>query len=801
MLRNYLKTALRALRRDAGYSLLNIVGIATGIAACLLIGLFVRSEWSYDRFHDDADRLYRAWVHETYEDRSFTNTITPIPLASALETQIPEVEAAVRLLVRQDVVRRGDVEFRERIHVASADFFETFDFPLLKGDPTTALSAPGRVVLTEETAKTYFGDVNPMGKTLRIRDGDVLVPHTVTGVAKAPPVESSIQFGMVTPFREEAFSKAIRSAWFRVSVETYVRLRSPDDLEDVEAQLPSIIRAAIGEEEYASSQYTVGLQPITSIHLDTSLPRGIEPTSSPMYSLILGAIGLLILVVACINFVTLAVGRSTERAREVGVRKVMGADRGQVMKQFWGEAILTTGSALLLGAVIARIGKPVFESLAGRPLPMDPDLFVVLLIAGLFVAVVATAGGYPALILSRMQPVDIFKGRLPVGSNSGLLRVLVGTQFAVSAVLLVSLFVMHQQIRFVQNAPLGYETAQVVTLPTTGSITDGMNAYERLRSQLDDDSRIVNLAATSFTPDEPWMSAEFEDGRGGYYTVRANLISYDYIETMGIEIAEGRSLDRTISSDTSRGVLVNQALVDLMGWTNPLDGTLPGMPDHEIVGVTSNFHFASLHQPVEPLVLTSNRDLVFRGAVNISIPSSPTPEVVIRLAPGATRGAMEAVEAAWATSAPESPFAYTFLDESVDQQYRQEQRFAQIVAWASGLAVLIACFGLFALVVLITQHRLKEIGIRRTLGASTLSIVQLFSQEFVRVVAAALAVAVPVAYLITRRWLNDFAYHVDLSVLPFAVAAGLVLVLTIATVGVQAFRSARCDPATVLRRE
>lgn len=800
MLRNYLNTALRTLRRHAGYTLLNVTGIAVGLATCLLIGTYVWSEWSYDHFHDASDRIYRAWVDETYEDRQFTNTITPLPLGPALASSLPEVQTTVRISAREDLVRRGDTQFRQRIHAVEPGFFAVFDFPLVRGDPATALADPGSVVLTEAVAQTYFGDADPLGRTIEIQEGDAPRSFTVTGIAAPPPIASSIQFDILTPFRAERFSPAARAAWFRVSVETYVLLHPDADVAAVRQKLPGIVREAIGAEEMAESQYTIGLQPITAIHLDPSLPPGLEPTSRPIYSILLFVLGALILAVACINFVTLAVGRATERAREVGMRKVVGAYRRQLMAQFWGEAVLTTGLALGLSLGLARIARPVFETLAGRPLTIDVG-FTLLLAAGLWIVGSLLAGGYPAAVLARLQPVDILKGRLPLGTRRGVLRGLVGAQIGVSVVLLIGLFVMQQQIRYLQTTPLGFETEQIVTLPTTGTFDGGMQVFDRLRRELQAAPGVVDVAASSFTPDRPWMMAEFEAEEGRFYRFQANLVSHDYVETMGIDLVAGRSFSREMPSDTSRGLLVNAALVAEMGWT-PEDAVgrrLPGLRDHAILGVTANFHYASLHQPVEPLVLAAIPELVLRGAANVGIPGSLAPQIAVRLAPDQVRPAMDAVEAAWTRVAPAQPFAYTFLDDAVDQQYRQEQRFTQIVAWASGLALAIAGFGLFALVVLVTQHRRKEIGIRRTLGATVPSIVGLVSWDFVKVVATAFGIAAPVAYLAADRWLQDFAYHVDPGVQPFVLAAGVVLLVTLLTVGTQALRSAHDDPARVLR--
>ena len=803
MLRNYLTIALRNLRQHPGYTAINVTGLAVGMAACLLIGLFVRSEWTFDAFHEASDRIVRAWVHEQYEDREFLNTITPLPLGPRLDERFPEVEAHVRLDARTDLVRHGDTQFRERIHLAEATFFDVFNFPLVRGNPATALDRPGSVVLTEAIAQKYFGDANPMGQQLQIRDGDAVQSFTVTGVAKAPPVNSSIQFDLIAPFREELFGERARSSWFNVYVETYVLLREGASVEALQEKLPAMVKDAIGEEEYARSNFTVGLQPITDIHLNTDLPAGLEPTSDPTYSYILAGIALLVLLIACINFMTLSVGRSAERAQEVGVRKVMGADRQQLMRQFWGEAFVTTGLALAAGLAVARAALPFFNDLAGRALTFDRGGWMLLVLGGLLLVVGGVAGGYPAAVLSSLQPTDVLKGMLRISDRSALRRALVAVQFALSIFLLASLFVMTQQLGYLQSKSLGFDKEQVVTVPTTGSFEEGLRTAELVRNELVGQPGIVDVGASAFTPDQPWMTVEYADEQGGFYTYRANLVTHDYIEAMGIEMVAGRDFSRATTADTSRGLLINEALAAAMGWSpsEAVGCSLPGMPDHEIIGVTADFHYASLHQPVEPLVLAPKPDLVLRGAANVGIPGSTNPKMAIRLAPDRVSDAMAAIGQTWQVVAPAQPFNYTFLNDAIASQYRQEQRFAQIVGAASGLAIVIAVFGLLGLAALIAQRRTKEIGIRKALGASLPGIVGLLSWEFVKVVTLAFVIAAPVAYLVMRQWLQDFAYHIELGPWGFVGAGALTLVVALLAVSYQALRAATVNPVRALRTE
>ena len=803
MLRNYFKIALRNLMRHKGYAFINIAGLAVGLACCLLIGLFVRSELSYDRFHEKADRLYRAWVDEREEGERFFNTITPIPLGPTLERTFPDVQEAVRLYAYADLVRRGERQFTERIHLADSAFFDVFTFPLIRGDPQAALDQPNSVVLTEPIARKYFGDEDPVGQTLAVRVGGEVQDLTVTGVAEAPPEASSIQFDVLVPFAKNGFRESSKQAWRQIYVETYVLLREGTSADALEAKLPSMVQQVFGD-QYREGTYLVGLQNITNIHLNPDIPIGLEPISDPAYSYILSAIALLVLLIACINFVTLSVGRSADRALEVGVRKAVGAQRRQLVGQFWGEALLLTGLALMLGIVLTWVFLPLFNSLSGRTLYFTFGLPTVLMLLGALAVVGLAAGSYPAIVLSGFRPVEVLKGTLQVkGDKSFLRRGLVVVQFALAIFLVASMLVMAQQMRYLQTKNLGFDKEQVVTIPTTGGFSEGFRTYELLRGELQAVPGVAGVTASAFVFGGPgWAGIGYHAEDGTYREFNANFAGYDFVETLGIEMAAGRPFSRELSADTSRGLLVNEAFVAEYGWEDPIGRRLPGpFPDHEVIGVVEDFNYASLHTPVEPLVIAANPDLVLRGAANVDFSGDPTPDISVRLRPENLPATLEQVERAWKAVAPEQPFAYTFLDAAVDSQYRLEARLSRIVGVASALAILIACLGLFGLAALTAVRRTKEIGVRKVLGASVSSITLLLSKDFLGLVLVALALAVPVAYLVMRQWLEGFAYRVGLGPSIFVLAGVLVLLIALVTVSYQAVKAALADPVKSLRYE
>ena len=803
MLSNYFKTAFRTLRRRPGYAAINVVGLAIGIACCLLMGLYVENEWSYDRFHEKSERIYRAYVEEDTGDRQFTNTATPIPLGPELETSFPEVEETVRLNTFGGRVQRGSRQFNERIHLADAPFFEVFDFPLVKGDPASALDRPGSVVLTRETAERYFGDADPVGKTLSIRLGGEVQDFTVTGVAEAPPSASSIQFDVVLPSShlQDLFDEQTRSHWFQVFGETYALLEEDVSAEALEAKLPSMVKRVLGS-EYEEGRLVVGLQPITGIHMNTDLPAGLEPTSDPSYSYILAAIALFVLLIACANFMTLSIGRSAERAKEVGMRKALGARREQLMGQFWGEALLLTSAAAFLGTVLARLALPFFNDLAGQELVLALDGATLGLLAGVVAFVGLVAGSYPALYLSGFDPAAVLKGTLQVkGDKSLFRRGLVVVQFALSIFLVAGTLVMARQLQFLQTKNLGFDKEQVVMMSTTGGFSEGFQTAELLKQELRGAPGVAGVTASAFAFGDPgWATIGYDAEDGAYREFEANFVQPGYIETMGMKMKAGRAFSAP-SADTTRGIVVNEALAEEYGWENPLGKRLSDAFDHEIIGVVENFNYASLRSEVGPLVLTTNPNQTLRGGTNVEFASSPDPEIVVRVRGEGVQQALSRIEHTWKQVAPDQPFSFTFLDEAVGRQYRTEERLRRIVTAAAGLSIFIACLGLFGLAALAAVRRRKEIGVRKVLGAKTLGLVGLLAKDFAKLVGVAFLLAAPAVYFTAQRWLTGFAYHMDVGLGTLLAAGAGAMLVALLTVSYHALKAARLNPARALRDE
>jgi putative ABC transport system permease protein len=804
MLRNYLLIAFRNLRRQPGYAIVNVFGLGVGMAACLLIGIFVWQERTYDRFHEKADRLTRVWFQEEREARMGTFVSTPVILAPTLEATFPEVEAAVRVMVRESAVGPLERRFTERVHGVDPAFFQTFSFPLIQGDPATVLAEPGRVVLTPELAERYFPDQNPLGQALRIELlGEEFV---VSGIAEAPPVTSSIQYGLLIPFADLArtLREGSHTNWHNVYVETYVLTREGVAREELQAKLPSLVQQVISE-EYRDG-YRLNLQPITAIHLDNTLPAGIEPIADPAYLRLLTLIALFVLLVAAINFVTLSLGQSTRRSREVGLRKTLGAHRSQVAAQFWGEALVLTALALGLGLGVAALFTPAFSDLAGVALAFELDARVLGLVLVLLAVVGLGAGAYPAVVLSGFRPIEALKDRLQISGDRSLLRRgLVVVQFSLAILLIIGTLFVNRQLDFLRSAPLGFEKEQVVVLPTGMGWGPADRVLERLRDALSGHGRIEAITSAAFAFDEEWGRVGYTDAADTWRVLHLNWGEADFLETMRVELAAGRFLDPTLATDSSR-FLVNEALVRSYGWASPeaaVGQTLPS-PDFaglEIVGVVRDFHFASLHAEVEPLVYTVNPNAIFQGVSSVWFGTSYNRKLAVRIASADVPATLAALRQAWETAAPEVPFDYYFLDEAVQAQYVQEARLARIASTASMLAILIAALGLFALATLSVTRRRKEVGVRKVLGASTAELVALLSKDFLKLVAVAFVIAAPVAYLGVSRWLESFAYRIEPGLGVFAAAGVLAALIAFAAVGYHAFRAATADPVEALRSE
>lgn len=803
MLKNYLKIALRNLWKQKIYAVINVVGLAVGIAFCALIFLYVRDELTYDRFHDEADRLYRMHRVSFAADGSVraTDTSLPFPTGPALQADLPEVEQYVRFYRSDHFVRQGAQAFEEAVMYADPQFLTLFSFPLLQGDAPTALTNPNNVVVTEDMARKYFGEADPMGQQLFLRIGEEEHAFTVAGVAQDVPGNSSIQFEVLVPIQKlidtVSYFRERQDSWYASAFKTYVLLREGSSIDAARAKLPDFRTTYYPDEEADLRERglwtgegmptSYNLQPITAIHLTPEI-RSYGEESSPMYSYILSAIALAVLLIACINFMTLSIGRSARRAREIGVRKVVGANRTQVMLQFWGEALLMSLLALGVGLALAQLFLPVFNNLAAKTLHLDfiRDAGLLAMLLGVMLVTGLIAGSYPALVLSGFQPVEALKNRLRLTGSNAFTRSLVVVQFALSVFLICGTLIMLGQLDYLRTKNLGFDKAHVVVIETSG--TDGAQALDRYRSALGNRNDIAGLTGVSYAFAHGVSRVGFEY-QGELVQVAEYIVESDYVEVLGMEIVAGRDFDPRLATDSSQAVIVNETLVRDFGWTEPLGQTLTGLEEEPIViGVVKDFNFKSLHEAIEPMMLTLG-------------PRRGIHTILARVRPDNVPATLDVLRSTWQKIAPDVPFQYSFLDDDINQQYRAEERWSQIVGYGAGFAILIACLGLFGLAALTVSGRTKEIGIRKVLGATLANVAVLLSKDFAWLVLIALVIAAPAAYFALRAWLDNFAYRIDIGPGVFLLAGGLALGIALLTVSYHAIKAALADPVKSLRYE
>lgn len=812
MFRNYLTIAIRALWRDKINSSINILGLGLGVLCCVLISLYVYDERTFDHFHSKADRIFRVFVKEDWGDnQQFFNTATPFPMGPVLKENFPEVEGQVRIVSFSALVKVGEQVVSEEVTIAGEDFFEVFDFPYA-GDRSNALNSQGALVLSEAMAQKFFGTNDPLNKTISVRIGERFEDFVVSGVSSSP-TNSSISFSLLisdlnlSRMYDQQF---LTSSWFNVNPETYVLLREDATAESLVNKFPSLFKTLIGEEDFSKSKYYVGLQPIKDIHLNTEFPTAIAPVSDGKYSLILAAIALLILVVACINFVTLSLGRSLRRAKEVGIRKVVGAQRFQIITQFIGEAVLITVVSLVIGVVAARLALPMFNDLAAKQLVFPFNVFLAGVLAGLLLIMGIVTGSYPAFVLSGFRPILILKGSLP-RTKQGFRKVLVGVQLVLSIFLISSTLVMRQQLSFLQNKNLGFNKEQVAVMRISGPraqlaerVKNGFITGEQYKASLLAYPEVESVCISSHDfGTGSWVAIGFTDETGVYRNMSMNVVDDDYIPAMRMEMVAGRNFSDDIPADTRRSVIVNESFVKEYGWNDPIGKRIPGknFADHEIIGVVKDFHFASLYSKVSPLVMVRDASIIMSGVQNISIDASPVPKLLVRLKAGQVAGGVARLEETWKKMNGEEEFVFSFVDEVLNRQYRSDQNLGRIVSIATVLAVLIGSLGLYALASLAMQSRVKEIGIRKVMGASEGSLMGLLSKDYVVLVLASLVLSVPLTVLAMKDWLSGFEYRITLGWGVFALAGGISLCIALVTIAWQTMRTASAQPADTLKCE
>jgi putative ABC transport system permease protein len=793
MLKNYLRTAFRNLWRHRGFSLLNIIGLTIGMVAFFLIFLYVRFELSYESMFSKSYRIYRvvADIKTPTETINANTSAWPVPMH--MRTEFQEVETATRFQTDDWLVTKGDQHFDEK-EAADADstFFSVFDLPLLKGNPQTALRDPNSVVLTETTAKKYFGNADPMGQPLTL--GRQKIHATVTGVMKDIPDNTMVKASMLISMTTfiQAGPNSLDNQWGNYGPYEFVLLKPGASARPLEAKLPAFLEKMNGSEMHSSKMIpTLHLERLRDVYLRST--RDSSKTGNIANVYIFSIVGAFILLIAGINFVNLTTARSTERAKEVGIRKVIGAGRGQLARQFLGESIILCLIAYLLAIGCSLLLLPPFNNLAGKIInpgifPPTSDLMILL---GVAVFIGVAAGIYPALVLSSFQPVAVLKGRFASGGKGSFLRKgLVVVQFTIATGLIIGTLVVYNQLNFMRSQDLGFDKDQKMVMDTQGDSTKLV-----LKEEV---SHLPGVISTSMSASVPGGGdhgaySQIENVKGDMQIANLDLyfVDFDYIPQFKIKMVAGRPFSRQFMTDTTNSMILNEAAVKMFGYTSPEQAIGKKFSQWgrtgTIIGVVKDFHFRSLQEVIKPLSIRIEPRACDLLSVNIDGHHIP--------------GTIAAIERKWKELLPDKPFSYFFLDEFFDKQYRAEDRFGKLFLYFAGLAIFISCLGLMGLASYSTVQRTKEIGVRKVVGASVSQIVFLLSRDFLQLVLLAFVVSAPIAWWLIEGWLNGFAYRIPVYWWIFAIAGLLAVLIAVLTVSFQAIRAALVNPVNSLRSE
>jgi putative ABC transport system permease protein len=799
MVQHYLKIALRTLIKFKGFTIINITGLALGLACGILIMLYVVDELSFDNFHLKADRVYRVTTQFGEGGKNETNGW---PLGNILRTEYPEVEAV--LYTRNAsylMIDHQEKKIRQRIHYASPEFFTLFSFPLLKGNEAKALTEPFTLVISEEMEQKYFPNTNALGQTLRMND---TLLFTVSAVMKNIPSNSHIQVDMLASFAsfqkiEPYFSYS--EGWGNINMRNYILLKEGVDVAAFRQKTKNLYMERAGEMMKSwGVEASVGFEPLTSLYLSSKAGNGMGPIGSIERIYMLSGISAFIILLACINFINLATARSTYRAKEVGLRKVVGSTRHAIIKQFLGESLLITLFSFLVALALVGSMLPLFNELLAKNYSLayllNPIMF-----SGLFALILTIAllaGYYPAWVISKLKPSEIVKGKMQTSAQGvRLRRTLVAFQFCISICLTAGTLIILQQLQYMQNKDLGFQKEEVLVINaarTKSKIADGFQSFLHTLQQ---QAAVKHVTLCNALPGSSGWRGQiaYPEGKTGEHTVETEYMAIDenYVQTLGLTLVAGKNFDINSRADWEDGLLINEKAVIDFGWETPENAigkliTSPsGTPQGKVIGVVKDHHGAGLQQPIGAVAMDINPDVSYLYA--------------IRYTSADTKTLLEDLEAQWKNYFPGYEFSYFFLNKKFEQQYQTEQRLATVFIIFSFVTITIAFIGLFGLVSFIVVSKTKEIGIRKVLGANIISITKLLSYEFLMLVIIANGIAIPATWYLADNWLQNFAYRMPNNPMVFIVTATLAVVLTFVTIGIQSFRAASANPITSLRNE
>ncbi len=808
---NHFKIALRNLRRQPLFSALNVLGLSLGLSCFALIGLHVLDELSFDLFHTNKDRIFRVLrtrVAGFRGEAAQKEAYQPMPLGPALKDEFGDIEAFSRIRNWSGFVQSPTGLYEEEVQFVDNDFLKIFSFKVLKGNKSTALDEPQEVVLTLKTAQKLFGYTDVVGQTLQLKVFEVFESFVVSAIVEDPPINSSLRFGILLPFvryQASPYGTAELDRWSRVSFPTYVLLREGSNLHSKPEEMQKFYARHFPNDEANARQkgwwtginspFSYALQPLSTVRHDVSVAN---TTVDPRHFWLLLGIGFLVLFIACINFTTLAIGRSAGRAMDTGVRKTMGASRGQLARQYLFEALLMSFLALFFGLLVAQLALPMFNELIGKELVFSfslyPELFWLMPLTALLSGLLA--GIYPAFILSGFRPLDVFRKTTRLGGENNFTRSLVTVQFTLSIGLAICMMVILRQLDYLQQSDPGFQKKNVVVVSIFG--TDNAERTDLVfRENLQKIPEIISMSRVEMSIGaEAGHSVSGFEFNGKSTEIYEYVVDTDYISTLGLSLLVGRNFEMGMVADTQTSVVINEAAMHNFGWTlaDVLGQKLSGYNEENpsrnptVIGVVKDYHYSSLHDKVQPMMLQM---------------FSPFPRetYLIRLKEGYPKVALEGLQAAWTSAEPQLPFRYQFLEEGIDNFYKTEQHWSRVVKIAGGLSLFLACLGLFGLAALAAVNRTKEIGIRKVLGASIIGIVGLLAKDFLKLVLIALVLASPIAYHFMNKWLANFAFHIDMKWWMFALVGAVAVVIAFLTVGFQSLRVALTNPIKSLRSE
>lgn len=818
MFKNYIKIAWRSLKKNRLVSLINVFGLGLGIATCLVISLYVFEEFSYDRFFANSDRIYRVTLDAKIGEQTLSEASVMAPVAETFKEEIPEVEAGTRVLnlhsntkvrIGDKVIRKGNTAF------VDPNFFEVFDLPFISGDPATALAKPYSVILTQNQATALFGKENPINQAIKLEGlgyyssqyFDLSGDYTVTGVIENIPKNSHFDFAMLASMLGNPDAK--NQSWLSGNYVTYLLLNKGTTADQVEAKIPALTRKymedqmkqglGLGFDEFfeKGNHIYLNLQALTDIHLNNQFAgKGdFEAGGDIQTVLIYCAIAVFMLLIACINFMNLSTAGASQRAKEIGVRKVMGSGKQDLVFQFLSESFIAVCIAMVLGLVLAKLALPFFNDFADKAISLgylfQPAVFISLLVLILFVTLMA--GGYPAFFLSAFKPIDSLKKKITRSNKSGFRSSLVVFQFAVSVVLIIGTIVVSQQMKFIQNKDLGYDKEQLIVLRDAGLLGDHLDVF---RDKLTADPRVQNITKSAYIPSGPTdtnsQNLVLDESSSGSLRMIQYGIDEEYIPTLGMEIVAGRNFSLDLGSEENN-IIINQTAAKELGIEDdPIGQVFEKMTDNQggreevrVVGVVKDFVAKSLREPIKPLMMVYN----------------PYYSLILKVEKSELQPLLSDMEQTWNGFNTGEAFQYAFLDELYNETYIQEAKMGSFLTVLSLMCIFVACLGLFGLVTFTAEQRIKEIGIRKVLGSSVNQIVGMLAKDFIKLVGISLIIAFPAGYLFMEMWLGNFAYHIDIAWWIYALAAGITLVIAFGTICLRSVKAAMKNPVDSLRSE